>query len=161
MALVKRWVMKVGAICWHQSLCRLHSSITLSHTMMDPREFDRDSVLSRIHSKCSVENTCILYDFQQQGKINEYRRHRFKRVSGQEKKEYVHRLYFALQNFIILPSSRIWQVSHRCGVKSCINLQHLSLEPVGVNKGRNSCHRNKKCHGQHCGYPNCIITNLY
>lgn len=128
--------------------------------MMDPRNYDRDAILNWIQSRGRIVGTCVVYGKHRKSNVTTYKRIAVKSKStGKKKQVYVHRLYFALKKFVILGSSRIWQVSHLCGLKSCFNIEHLSLEPGCVNAGRNSCFKHKSCHGKHGGYPGCVISN--
>ena len=54
-------------------------------------------------------------------------------------------------------------LSHRCHIKSCININHLSLEPQAINIERKDCFRNKSkrdrntCKGHEAPYDPCIF----
>lgn len=51
-----------------------------------------------------------------------------------------------------------WEVvSHLCHHKSCINIQHLSLETKTINEARKKCVSATKCLKNHRGYRNCFL----
>jgi len=48
-------------------------------------------------------------------------------------------------------------VSHLCHSSTCVNIDHLSLEPAHVNNNRKGCLSRGHCHGEHGEYPPCIF----
>ena len=48
------------------------------------------------------------------------------------------------------------EVSHICGKKKCMRIEHLYLEPLEVNKARIKCHKERKCSEKHD--PKCLIV---
>ena len=73
---------------------------------------------------------------------------------GKRVKVRAHRLvYYIRSGFIDLKNLH---VSHLCHNKSCINFEHLSLEPHDTNNKRKTCILNGECIG-HCGYRSCIL----
>ena len=48
-------------------------------------------------------------------------------------------------------------ISHLCGRRNCININHITIEPHQVNCSRRSCHR--FCKG-HEGFPACIRVSF-
>ncbi|CAH1243376.1 Hypp7080 [Branchiostoma lanceolatum] len=66
----------------------------------------------------------------------------------------VHRLaYFVEVNIRLTPSIH---VSHLCGVKACVNVDHLSYEPAVVNSQRNTCFAAGQCFS-HGPYRACLL----
>ena len=55
-------------------------------------------------------------------------------------------------------------ISHLCHNKSCININHLSLEPQAINIERKECYKNKSkrerntCKGHEAPYGSCIFV---
>lgn len=47
-------------------------------------------------------------------------------------------------------------VSHLCGKKSCINIEHLCIETASLNSYRRGCHQQGRCFG--CEPP-CVFIN--
>ena len=47
-------------------------------------------------------------------------------------------------------------VSHICGNKRCMRIDHLYLEPLEVNKSRIKCHKERKCSRNH--EPECLMV---
>ena len=65
-----------------------------------------------------------------------------------------HRLCFYIhQGF---PSMDGKNISHICHEKSCINIDHLSLESTAVNNSRKICLNDGECTG-HWGHKRCIL----
>ena len=50
-----------------------------------------------------------------------------------------------------------FHVSHLCHNKKCIKIQHLSLEPAGINLSRKACVSGGRCLG-HGDYPLCLLN---
>ena len=74
---------------------------------------------------------------------------------GKRKAVLAHRLNLYVKTMVkSLPSQ--CEASHRCHTKTCINPDHLSLEPKRVNMARKSCKANGECQG-HRGYGRCIL----
>ena len=48
------------------------------------------------------------------------------------------------------------ELSHLCHQKTCVNFNHLNLEPHHINLQRRECFRKKVCKG-HDSHPDCII----
>lgn len=67
----------------------------------------------------------------------------------------VHRLQYFLANNCKF-SNITHHVSHLCHKKKCLNIDHLSLEPVDINIERNQCKPLGACQG-HNGFKNCIF----
>lgn len=51
-----------------------------------------------------------------------------------------------------------YHVSHKCHVKKCVNVQHLSFEPALINLERTICFLNNVCVG-HYGYGKCLLRD--
>lgn len=68
----------------------------------------------------------------------------------------VHRLQYYLTNNCQF-EDKSFHVSHLCHNKTCIKIQHLSLEPTEINSNRNRCKATKTCIG-HNGFKNCIFN---
>ena len=47
-------------------------------------------------------------------------------------------------------------ISHLCSNKSCVNFEHLTVEPHKVNTQRRKCVDNRRCSG-HVDFKNCIL----
>lgn len=74
---------------------------------------------------------------------------------GKKQNFTVHRLQYFLANDCKF-SDISYHVSHLCHTKKCLNIDHLSLEPVIVNIERNQCKRFGTCQ-EHKGFKNCIF----
>lgn len=67
----------------------------------------------------------------------------------------VHRLVYFISNDFHFENLE-FHVSHKCHMKKCVNVQHLSFEPAAINVERNLCKADGECRG-HYGYGKCIL----
>ena len=77
-------------------------------------------------------------------------------VSGKRIKLKVHRLKYYLCDPGHSALQRNFHISHLCHNKLCINIEHLSYEPVTVNNSRKVCLTNGQCSG-HRGFRECCL----
>ena len=66
--------------------------------------------------------------------------------------------YSILNNELLLKDSDI-RMSHLCGNKLCLNVNHVTLEDMDDNHARRDCHSAKKCTMLH-EPPKCIIKTV-
>lgn len=62
---------------------------------------------------------------------------------------------YSIKHSVVL-NTKGMDLSHRCHLKKCINIEHLSYEPKYVNYQRKTCVDEKKCFG-HETYLACIL----
>ena len=115
--------------------------------------------ISRLEGRIDyiVKSPCHIWS----GRPNEYGYGRFTYTSflgGKQVETTVHRAYYMLVNRVSMePTGTVpyLQASHLCHTKTCVNLNHINMEPRALNSQRNTCKRNKKCTG-HVVFPDCI-----
>ena len=95
-----------------------------------------------VKQKCSEMDTdsgCIIFNGTSRNGYGSIK----KRIAGKQTFYYTHRIVmmYTLKNINIGPCS------HLCGVKLCVNPEHISIECNIVNNQRKNCHENKVCHG--------------
>ena len=113
-------------VYYHRSKLAVLNCVTMGE--IDPGDFDREVLMREIEDNCYVSNNCMIWGKHYVRKTsNGYPIKSFLDKHNNTRDLRVHRLYYSLCHSVILRSSRIWHVSHRCGDKNCIG--HLSLEP--------------------------------
>ena len=103
---------------------------------------------------CRSEGACKLWLGRED--CGGYGQKRVRPESGDKPKiTRTHRLmYFVTHRIRLKP----WQhVSHLCGRKLCLNVQHMNLETSGINNSRKACHNDGFCYG-HENEPDCVIV---
>ncbi len=121
---------------------------------INPFHFDHQAIVLEAESCCLPQDPvtgCMLLDSTSKG----YARWRFMNlVTGKKEEHYVHRIYFACKNLVMLESNQTLHVSHRCHTRKC--LAHLSYEPAYLNRDRVECLKIKRCSG-HDSYAACHL----
>ena len=119
---------------------------------------DQEKILSKlqfIYQKCDKNGTCLLVGV---GSLtwNGYHRYHLRYPGHREVNTTLQRAVYILEHRRpdLIRNVDAGEVSHRCGEKACVEVQHLLLESSSDNKKRIVCHNNKKCGG--CTPP-CII----
>ena len=102
------------------------------------------------------QQTCIIYGTDP----NMYTQVRKRVPSGGILRDYAHRI--ALKKKIKMTKLENGvEASHLCHTKGCINPDHLSAEPHGINMNRIACYNETKVRGHHMcfghgAYPSCL-----
>ena len=114
------------------------------------------SKLSFIYERCVREGECLIVCGRSTTR-NGYPRHHLRYPGHGEVNTTLHRAVFILEerrpDLIRNPSAG--EVSHRCGVKTCVEMRHLVLESSADNNRRKDCHAARECY--HGCLPPCII----
>ena len=112
--------------------------------------------LELIYSRCVTSlDGCLLMQEGSQTKSG-YPRYHLRYPEHGEVNTTLHRAVYIMEHRRpeLIRNQAGGEVSHRCGQKACVKLDHLVLETSAKNNYRKECHRCKKCYG--CSPP-CII----
>ena len=115
----------------------------------------KQKVAMTLAKKAKVKGSCLLW----KGHIqpNGYGILKLKLPSDSHRKNYyIHRLSYWVHNQSPMIPKAEEQVSHLCHVKSCFNIQHITLESNKTNNQRKTCLKQKQCHG-HQNAKNCLL----
>ena len=113
------------------------------------------SKLRFIYQKCHRNGVCLLVGVGSRTR-NGYPRYHLRYPGYREVNTTLPRAVYILEHRRpeLIRNVDAGEVSHRCGEKACVEVQHLLLESPSDNKKRIICHSHKRCGG--CSPP-CII----
>lgn len=114
----------------------------------------RNTLIHRINNKSLIANGCKLWT----GATNSsgYPQMRIKDPSSGDWLTFsVHKIVYGLA-FGNELGNVLFQVSHLCHKKSCVEITHLNYETVATNCQRFQCRQLNECSG-HRNEPNCLL----
>ena len=132
----------------------VHTCYCYDRAVMSAAMSDEEKIQKRLHNiyrKCQEGNNgCLI--FTGASSRDGYGKCHLRYPGAGEIHTSSHRAVYILENRQPdLLRDRTREVSHTCGEKKCVRLQHLFLESPSENEFRKSCHRDGQCY--HCEPP--------